>query len=135
MMTEPFAAFRKRHALAIAAQLEGDVEPYLSLWSQKPDIMIFGGLGGHEHGWPEVADRLRWAATKVQARLVRIENLMTTVAGDMAMTADLEHMIRRVDGQNITRALRVTQGYRVEGGQWRVFYRHGDEYKPSGRPA
>ena len=36
MMTEPFAEFRKRHALAIAAQLEGDVEPYLALWSQKP---------------------------------------------------------------------------------------------------
>lgn len=134
-MIEPFAEFRKRHHLTIAAQLEGDVEPYLALWSHAPDIMIFGGLGGHEQGWPDVGNRLRWAATKVQARLVRIENLMTTVAGDMALTADLEHMIRRVDGQDITRALRVTQGYRVEDGQWRVFYRHGDEYKPSGRPA
>lgn len=135
MMTEPFAEFRKRHALAIAAQLEGNLEPYLALWSHQPDIMIFGGLGGYEQGWPEVGNRLRWAATKVVARLVRIENLMTTVSGEMALTADLEHMIRRVDGQDITRALRVTQGYRIEAGQWRVYYRHGDELKPSGRPA
>lgn len=132
-MSEPFGDFRKRLDVAIAAQLEGNSEPYLALWSKQPDIMIFGGLGGHEHGWPEVGDRLRWAATKVHARLVRIENLMTAVEGPLAMTADLEHMIRRVDGQDITRALRVSQGYRIENGEWRVFYRHGDEYKPSGR--
>ena len=58
---------------------------------------------------------------------------MTAVYGEMAITADLEHMIRLVDGQEIERALRVTQGYRIEDGQWRVFYRHGDEYKASGR--
>ncbi len=132
-MVEDFGDFRKRHEATIAAQLEGNSEPYLSLWSHKPDIMIFGGLGGHEHGWPEVGNRLRWAATKVRARLVRIENLMTQVRGEWAITADLEHMIRFIDGQEIVRALRVTQAYRVEDGQWRVFYRHGDEYKASGR--
>jgi hypothetical protein len=132
-MVEDFRNFRKRHEATIAAQLEGNSEPYLALWSHKPDIMIFGGLGGREHGWPEVGERLRWAATKVRARLVRIENLMTSVHGEMAITADLEHMIRIVDGQEIARALRVTQGYRVENGEWRVFYRHGDEYRDSGR--
>jgi hypothetical protein len=132
-MDDAFKTFRVRLEAAIAAQLQGNSEPYLALWSKKPDIMIFGALGGHEHGWPEVGERLRWAATKVEARLVRLENLATTVMGPMALTADLEHMIRRVDGREIERALRVTQAYRIEDGAWRVFYRHGDEFRPSGR--
>lgn len=132
-MTPDFAAFRRRMEPTIAAQLQGNSEPYLELWSRRPDIMIFGALGGAEHGWPEVGNRLRWAATKVDARLVRIETLASVVEGTMALTADLEHMVRRVDGREHERALRVTHGYRVEDGAWKIFYRHGDEYRPSGR--
>lgn len=132
-MRASFDAFRQVLEPAIAAQLDGNSEPYLALWSHEPDVLILGALGGMERGWPEVAERLRWAATKVEARLVRLENLMTVVDGGMALTADLEHMIRRTDGREQSRALRVTQGYRIEDGQWRVFYRHGDELKPSGR--
>ncbi len=132
-MDDAFRDFRRSFEAAIAEQLQGNSEPFLELWSRQPDIMIFGGLGGHEHGWPEVADRLRWAATKVDARLTRIENLSTVIMGEMALTADLEHMVRRLDGREIERALRVTHGLRVEDGAWRIFYRHGDEYRPSGR--
>lgn len=132
-MSPSFEAFRAHMAETVAGQLRGDSEPYLALWSHAPDIMIFGALGGFERGWPEIGHRLRWAATKVEARLVRIENLMTAVRGETAITADLEHMVRRVDGREIERALRVTHGYRVENGAWRIFYRHGDEYRPSGR--
>jgi ketosteroid isomerase-like protein len=95
--------------------------------------MIFGGLGGHERGYPEVFNRLRWAATKVNARLVRIENLSTVVEGTMAVTADLQHMVRIVDGLEHPRILRVTLGWRMEEDGWRIFCRHGDEYRPSGR--
>lgn len=128
-----FAEFRTGMAATIAAQLGGNVEPFIQLWSTAPDVMIFGGLGGYERGAAEVADRLRWAAARVDARLLRIENLMAEVRGDTAITADLEHMIRRLDGRDITRALRVTHGYRVEAGRWRIFYRHADEYRASGR--
>jgi hypothetical protein len=27
----------------------------------------------------------------------------------------------------------VTLGWRMEEDGWRIFYRHGDEYRPSGR--
>ena len=97
--------------------------------------MIFGGLGGHERGYPEVFNRLRWAATKVDARMVRIENLSTVIEGTMAVTADLQHMVRIVDGSEHPRILRVTLGWRMEEDGWRIFYRHGDEYRPSGREA
>ena len=134
--TSAIAAFRlvrERAEAAEAEQLRGNSEPYLAFWSRRPDIIIFGGLGGYERGYPEVFDRLRWAATRVDARLVRIENLSTVIEGGMALTADLQHMVRRIDGREAPRILRVTLGWRVEEGGWRIFYRHGDEYKPSGR--
>lgn len=132
-MLKAFHDLQAELVSAAQSQLSGNVEPYLTHWSQNPDIFIFGGLGGYERGWPEVANRLRWAATRVHARLVRIENLVLTVEGTMAITADLQHMVRYVDGREIDRILRVTHGYRIEDGRWRIVYRHGDEYKPSGR--
>lgn len=128
-----FRLVRERAEAAEAEQLRGNSEPYLAFWSGRPDIMIFGGLGGYERGYPQVFDRLRWAATKVDARLVRIENLSTVVEGSMALTADLQHMVRRVDGRETPRILRVTLGWRIEDGAWRIFYRHGDEFRASGR--
>lgn len=130
---EAFRLVRARAEAAEAEQLRGNSEAYLAFWSRRPDIMIFGGLGGYERGYPEVFDRLRWAATKVEARLVRIENLSTVVEGTMALTADLQHMVRIVEGREHPRILRVTLGWRVEEDGWRIFYRHGDEFRPSGR--
>lgn len=128
-----FAAFRAEFEKAIAAQLEGNSEPFKALWSHKPDIMIFGAQGGMERGWPEVGLRLDWVTGRVRARLTRLENVSTAMHGTMAMTADFEHMIRSLDGREYERTLRVTQAYRFEDGAWKIFYRHGDEYFPSGR--
>ena len=132
-MEAAFAAFRAEFEKAIAAQLQGDSEPFKALWSHKPDVMIFGAQGGMERGWPEVGERLDWVTGRVKARLTRLENVSTVVNGTIAMTADYEHMIRALDGREYERTLRVTQGYRFEDGQWRIFYRHGDEYRSSGR--
>ena len=132
-MEAAFAAFRAEFEKAIAAQLEGNTEPFKALWSHKPDVMIFGAQGGMERGWPEVGDRLDWVSGVVRARLTRLENVSTVISGPMALTADLEHMVRSLDGREYDRTLRVTQGYRFEDGVWKIFYRHGDEFRPSGR--
>lgn len=132
-MDAAFAAFRKQFETAIAAQLAGDSDPFKALWSHKPDVMIFGAQGGMEKGWPEVGDRLDWVSGVVRARLTSLENVSTVINGTIALTADYEHMVRSLDGREFERTLRVTQGYRFEDGQWRIFYRHGDEFRPSGR--
>ncbi len=125
--------FRAKLEPALAAQLQGNSEPFIGLWSQKPDVFIFGGLGGYERGIGEIGPRLRWAAKHVVATGLRLENLKTEVGHDMAVCVDLEHMVRTVDGKPHSRALRVTQVCRFEDGAWRIFHRHADEYRPSGR--
>jgi hypothetical protein len=51
----------------------------------------------------------------------------------MAVTVDLERMMRIVDGQPVPRVLRCTQVYRVEDGEWKIVHRHADEFRPAAR--
>lgn len=128
-----WTTFRAALEPALAQQLQGNSEPFIALWSRKPDVFIFGGLGGYERGITEIGPRLRWAAKHVIATEFRLENLKTEVGQEMAMCVDLEHMLRHADGKSNQRALRVTQVCRFEDGAWRIFHRHADEYRPSGR--
>ena len=52
---------------------------------------------------------------------------MTIVGGDLAYTVDLEHMTRHLGDRPQAKTLRCTQGYRREGGEWKVVLRHADE--------
>ena len=130
---QAWTEFRAALEPALAQQLQGNSEPFIALWSPKSDVFIFGGLGGYERGIAEIGPRLRWAAQHVIATDFRWENLKTDVGADMAVTVDLEHMVRHVDGHSRQRALRVTQVCRLEDGQWRIVHRHADEYRASGR--
>jgi hypothetical protein len=132
-MDEGWQPFRARFQRALAAQLEGKPEAFKALWSHRSDVSILGALGGREHGWTEVDSRLDWVSGQVRARDLRLENLLTVVGTDIALTADLERMVRIVDGKPVPRVLRCTQGYRIEDGEWRIFHRHADEFRPSGR--
>lgn len=130
---DAWTAFRAALEPALAAQLQGNSEPFIALWSQRPDVFLFGGLGGYERGIGEIGPRLRWAAGRVVATGFRWENLTSEVGQEMALTVDLEHMIRHVDGRAEPRALRVSQVCRFEDGRWRILHRHADEWRPSGR--
>jgi ketosteroid isomerase-like protein len=74
-----------------------------------------------------VSARLDWAAHGIAASDRSVENVVTVVNHDLAYTVDLEHMIRHVGDRPQPRTLRCTQGYRHEGGTWKVVLRHADE--------
>ena len=60
---------------ALRRFVEGDAEPYKSLWSRRDDVTIFGGWGGYEQGWAEVGPRLDWAASRYSEGWLDQENL------------------------------------------------------------
>lgn len=130
-MDEEWPRFRARFQMAVAAQLEGKPEAFKALWSHRPDVSILGALGGFERGWTEVGPRLDWVSSQVRANDLGLENILTVVGTDMAVTADLERMVRTVDGKPVPRVLRCTQVYRIEDGDWKIFHRHADELRPA----
>ena len=128
-----FAEFRRKLEAASVAQLAGQSDAFIGLWSQKPDCFLFGALGGYERGIAEIDPRLRWAASQVKSTNHRFENLRSEINGDWALTADLEHTRRWIDGRPEERTLRITHVCRFEDGEWRIFYRHADVYRPPAR--
>lgn len=135
---ETFESFVARCRQALGDLAAGRPEPYKALWSQADDVAIMGAFGGHERGWEEVMARLDWASKGIKSTGVAVENLSTVVHDDLAFTVDLEHMTRTLNGESYARTLRATHGYRREGGDWRLVFRHGDELsqkdESQGRP-
>ena len=119
-----------KYQAAYAAVVAGNPEPFKALWSRADDPVLFGALEGFERGWAEIGPRFDWVSTQVVAEDVRVENLLTRIDGDLAVTVDFEHTFRIIDGQRVPRTLRVTQAWRREDGVWRIFHRHGSELKP-----
>jgi ketosteroid isomerase-like protein len=121
-----FEAFLDRCRNAVARQVSGRTEAFQALWSRGDDVVLIGAAGSHQKGWHEVSERLSWASEHLNWGGFHLENLLTSVSGDLAYTVDLENMSREVEGQREQRTLRSSQGYRFEDGQWRVVFRHGD---------
>jgi ketosteroid isomerase-like protein len=121
---------REKYEAAYGAVVNGDPAPFKAIWSRADDTVLFGALDGFERGWAEIGPRCDWVATQVKAEMLGVENLITRIEGDTAITVDFEHTIRELNGTRYRRTLRVTQGWRKESGEWRIFHRHGSELKP-----
>jgi hypothetical protein len=120
---------------AVAQQVGGQTQAFQSLWSRDDDVVLIGAAGSHQRGWHDVSARLSWASQHLNFEGFHVENLLANVSGDLAFTVDLEHMSRKVNGELEERTLRASQGYRMENGQWRVVFRHGDPMAEDTIPA
>ncbi|HWC10335.1 MAG TPA: nuclear transport factor 2 family protein [Acidimicrobiales bacterium] len=104
----------------------GDVEPWLALWSRHDPVTLYGAkLSGAS--WSEVEPIIRkvgsWFADSVA---FEFELVAAGVSGDVAYTVGYEHNDVTFAGQPTTYSLRVTHVYRHEDGQWHIAHRHGD---------
>jgi ketosteroid isomerase-like protein len=111
---------------ALSEQVSGHTDSFQSLWSQADDVVLMGAAGSHSVGWEEVSATLTWASEHLDFTDWHAENLLTSVNDELAFTVELEHMSHDVEGGRQERTLRASQGYRLEDGQWRVVFRHGD---------
>jgi ketosteroid isomerase-like protein len=104
----------------------GDPAPRRARWSRREPVSVLGAWR-NAHGQAEI--------DALFAHLGRSFSNCTSytfdvqaydVVGDMAYAAGLEHTAVSVDGKPRKYALRVTEVYRREDGEWKVVHRHGD---------
>jgi ketosteroid isomerase-like protein len=117
-----------------ASQVPSTVTP--TLWKQnsshRGDATILGGFGGYgEKGWDAVGARYDWASSQYKSggATMKVEYLNIGVSGDLGFTVAIERQegARVGDQQNPTRrALRATQVFRKEDGDWKLLHRHAD---------
>lgn len=123
---EQFRQFVELCRDAVRQQVAGGSAAFHALWSHDDDVVLMGAAGSHQVGWADVDPHLTWASEHLHYNEFEVENLLTLVGDELAVTVDLEHMNRSTQQGLDTRTLRVTQVYRVEQGRWRVAVRHGD---------
>ena len=121
VMSAGWDDFRDEMQRALGQQVEGDSEPYKALWSQKDPVMVMGAEGGCDRGWEKASAGIDVASRMIQGGNRRIDNLLTIVGDETAVTVDFEHVTIKMGEATLDKTLRCTHGYRVEDGAWKVF--------------
>lgn len=104
----------------------GDAAPRRALWSTNDPVTVLGAwksaTGQQEinHLFAELGDSFSDCTSYSH------EVIAADVVGDLAYTAGVERTQASINGEPRTYALRATQIYRREDGQWRVVHRHAD---------
>ncbi|MER7247859.1 nuclear transport factor 2 family protein [Kribbella sp. NPDC000426] len=108
----------------------GDAAPRRAIWSRQEPVTVFGAwLSGTtsaevDHVFERLADSFS-GCTSYAYDLISAD-----AVGDLGYTVGHEHTSASVNGEPRTYTLRVTQLYRRESGNWKVFHRHADTLEP-----
>ena len=115
---------------AVLALHNGDASPRRALWSRNEPVSILGAWR-NAYGQGQLDEAFTALETSFSdCTSYTFELQAYDVVGDMAYTAGLEHTSTSVDGEPRSYALRATQVYRREGGEWKVAHRHADTVMP-----
>ena len=125
----------KQVEAAGASFFAGDPAPIIALWFRGNDVTIFGGSGSYAQGWQAVEPRIRWAAAHFRGGRGALEPVTMGESGDLAYTISIERGEVQLEGSEELRplALRVTQLYRREDGEWKIIHQHADPIEDSVR--
>jgi ketosteroid isomerase-like protein len=115
----------------VAALHDGDLAPWMALWSRKEPVTLFGAALT-ARGWADIEPAFRWLATNFSgSHSLEYEAVAGGASGDLGYVVAIERSAATVGGQAATYALRVTTVLRREDGLWKVVHRHGDRYDDS----
>jgi hypothetical protein len=94
-----FRAFLRKVNDAQVEFVQGRPAAFKALWSQRPDVTIFGGFGSGDHGWEKVGPRLEWGSAQFSKGSRSHEVLTTHVSGDLGYVVQIERITFTVPGQ------------------------------------
>jgi hypothetical protein len=123
-----FLAFLKKVDEAQVEFVQGRPAAFKALWSQRPDVTIFGGFGSGDEGWEKVGARLTWGSSQFSKGSRSHEVLNTSVIGEFGYVVQIERIRFTVPGQSKESLLelRSTMIMRRESEGWRLVHRHAD---------
>ncbi|MEI8407230.1 MULTISPECIES: YybH family protein [unclassified Kribbella] len=104
----------------------GDADPRRVIWSATDPVTIFGAWRA-ANGPAEAREVFgRLEENFADCTSYTLEVISADVSGDLAYTVGYEHTADSWQGEPQKYTLRVTQLYRREQGEWKVFHRHAD---------
>ncbi len=115
-----------RQIEAETALHNGNAAPRMAMWSRNDPVTLFGAAVS-KSGWGDVSRSFEWLASIFSnCESYELEIIAAGASGDLGYTVAYEHTRASTEGVPQTYTLRVTHLYRREGGEWKIFHRHGD---------
>ena len=130
-----FDAFMKRREAIASDYVNGDARSLAGIVTQRDPATFLSPRGDHQTGAAAVAQRYAKDAESFRKPgESRLEVLQARASGQLAFWTGIQHAVARITGQDapVRMRVRVTEVFRLEGGQWVLVHRHADMAKPEG---
>lgn len=131
-MTEDFTTYLARRIEASHAFLAADVEPLLAVSTTSAPASIFGPGGNVVEG-PDAVNEVNGQGSARFTGCDRndFEEAHSGAEGSLGYWTGIQRSVVRLAGQDepVPMDLRVTELYRREDGEWKLFHRHADLLK------
>jgi len=112
---------------SLNALFTGDYGPMESVWSHADDVTYMGPAGGFQIGWDAVRANWQTQAAKKLGGNVEPAETRFIVGDELAFSFCFERGNNRdPQGQVIPVAIRATNVFRKENGQWKMIGHHTD---------
>jgi ketosteroid isomerase-like protein len=109
--------------------LKGNPEPVKKLWSRREDVTLANPYGPPVRGWDEVAKTIEHASSlRRDGEVLGSEVMAKYVTSEFAYVVEIERAKSKIGtNEEITPyALRATNIFRLEDGEWKFVHRHAD---------
>jgi ketosteroid isomerase-like protein len=119
----------ERFHLALGEFLRGNPEPVKNLWSQREDVSLANPYGPPVRGWEQVAKTIEHASSlRSNGEFVGSEEVAKYVTSELAYVVGIERAEAKIGASEETTpyALRATNIFRLEDGEWKFVHRHAD---------
>jgi NAD(P)H-dependent FMN reductase/ketosteroid isomerase-like protein len=127
-----FDAFMKRREAIAFDYVNGEAESLAAIVTRRDPATFFSPKGDHQTGADGIAKRyVKDAKAFGKPGKSRLEILQSGASGGHAFWTGLQHAELRMAGKDepVAMTLRITEVFRLEGGEWALVHRHADMAK------
>jgi ketosteroid isomerase-like protein len=105
---------------------KGDASGMDAAWAHDEHVTAMHPIGEREEGWEQVRSTFNQVGSLVSAGQVRMSDQLIRVGTDLAYEVGVEEGEFTLAGERVPIKHRVTNVYRLEGGEWKMVHHHTD---------
>lgn len=111
---------------ALNQMVNGDAEALKAIWSHSGQVSTMHPVGGRQIGWDEVWNTWDQVSQVSSEGKVVLKDQVISVEGSLAYETGTEDAEFKIAGNKAAGAVRVTNIYRSENGNWKIVHHHTD---------